>query len=356
MKPNRSLLHVALNVLLAVAALSWAGRALAQPAEGQPAASLTFTTPGAHFFPSAQPAPLAGAGARAAHLANRVFLDDSYTTVVVDPTSHRVHIVNTHRYREERIIADLLFMGRATTENGKRVPVSVHLKVKKTGSEVTHGLHAHVTVRSDLKDGAVDPYTVVVSDGERQITVMTPAQAKAAVEDPSTADEVSRALLKFKDHLEGVPGGPAAVGDKLADISLGLGRGPLRKYILRAEIVSLDGANAALVAQKDLAAMLSKGAWQLRLTALSSLLPDDAFKRDLKLLGIADLPILAPIKANGLQKHQTLTFELRGGTGSVRFNGQSAPLPGAVDVARQWLEFNFLGLILTEQARTRVGG
>lgn len=334
--------------LIMLAVLCWFAPAQAEP--------VTFATPGAHYFESAQASPLAGAGKRLGNHANRVFLDDAHTQVTVDAAHRRIHIVNTHRYPDEMIIADLLFMGHGTTEKGRRVPVGVHLKLEKDGTDTDVKLHSHVTERGDIKGSVIDPYTVVYSDGVRQTTVMTPKQAREAVEDPSTADEISRALLKFKNFVAGIPSDTRKPGYKLADIALGLGRGPVRKYVLRAEIVSLDGRNAPLIAKRDLAAMLSQGAWQLRLTALSSLLPDDAFKRDLKLLGIDGMPLLAPIRANGLEKNKTLIFEMRAGTGSVIFDGTRAPLPGAVDVARAWLEFNFLGLILVDQARIRVGG
>ena len=326
----------------------------AAPATVTPAV-LSFQTPGAHYFHSATPSPLAGAGARPAHNANRIFLDDAHTQVTIDAAQHRILIRNTRTYAAETIVADLLLIGHGRLASGRRIPAAVHLKIKKTGNTGEPTLHAHVTVRDPIVGSVIDPFVVAFDDGAKTRVVLTPALSRKAIQDPDSADALSRALLKFKDHLDGQTGDPTKAGYKLADISLGIGRGLLKKFVMRAELVSLDASNAALIAQKDLPRMLSQGAWQLKLTSLSSLLPEDAIKRDLMLLGIADLPALAAVKANGLSKGQTLTFTLRAGTGSVSFGGQTVPLPGAVDVARTWLEFNFLGLILTDQARRRIG-
>lgn len=331
------------------------------PPSAPPApATRQFNTPGAHYFHSATPSPLAGAGSRPAHHANRVFLDDAHTHVTVDAARRRVLIRNTRPYAEETIVADLLLMGHGRLASGRQVPAAVHLKIVKAGNIGEAKVHAHVTSRDPVVASVIDPFVVAFDDGAQTRVVLTPAQSRDAVQDPGSGDAIARALLKFKDHLDDTPGdptrpGPNQPGYKLADISLGIGRGLLNKYVMRAELVSLDASNAPLIAQKDLPRMLREGAWQLKLTSLSSLLPEDAFKRDLMLLGIADLPLLAAAKRRGLKKGESLIFTLRAGTGSVSFGGKTAPLPGAVDVARAWLEFNFLGLILTDQARRRVG-
>jgi len=99
-----------------------------------------------------------------------------------------------------------------------------------------------------------------------------------------------------------------------------------------------------------MAELLKQGAWQLRLTALSSLLSQETLRRDLFLLGIDQVPVVAAgIARGGLQKGETLAFTFRGGKGRVAWGDKEDDLPGALDVARAFLKFNFLGALLERQ-------
>ena len=66
------------------------------------------------------------------------------------------------------------------------------------------------------------------------------------------------------------------------------------------------------------------------------------------MLGLDRLPVVAAGMQRGLKKGETLTFAFHGGQGTVTW-GNSEPLPDALDVARAFLEFNFLGAVLGRQ-------
>ena len=104
--------------------------------------------------------------------------------------------------------------------------------------------------------------------------------------------------------------------------------------LIRAEVRSLDAANAALAGQPP-ATLLARGSWQLRLTAMSSLLPQETLRRDLFMLGIDRLPVVAAgIARGGLKKGETLAFTFRHGMGRVSWGDKEDDLPAPLDVAR----------------------
>jgi hypothetical protein len=95
--------------------------------------------------------------------------------------------------------------------------------------------------------------------------------------------------------------------------------------------------------------LLARGAWELRLTALSSLLSQETLRRDLFLLGLDQLPAVAAGMKRGLKKGETLTFAFHGGHGRVSWGAEGQDFDEALNVARAFLEFNFLGAILARQ-------
>jgi len=56
------------------------------------------------------------------------------------------------------------------------------------------------------------------------------------------------------------------------------------------------------------------------------------------------------VRERGLRKGQTLSFRFERGSGEAGLDGRSQPLPGALDVARAYLEFHMLGGLLADQA------
>jgi hypothetical protein len=132
-------------------------------------------------------------------------------------------------------------------------------------------------------------------------------------------------------------------------VSVGVGGKHLNTMFVRAELRSLDASNAALAGQPP-PVLLARGAWQLRLTSLSRLLPEETLQRDLFLLGIDQVPtVAAGLARGGAKKGEPLIFTFRAGKGRVSWGGREDELPGSLDVARSFLEFNFLGSLLAQQ-------
>jgi len=107
--------------------------------------------------------------------------------------------------------------------------------------------------------------------------------------------------------------------------------------------ISANSINASA-----LASMLAQGAWELSLEALTDRWLPELVARDLVLFGLADVPLLAELRAGKLRRGQTLAFRT---TGEVRLDGETAPLPGALDIARAYLEFHMLGGIIAAAFR-----
>jgi hypothetical protein len=317
------------------------------PAEGQTPGQ-TFQGRGVYYFEGRTVCPFAGLGARADHASNRLALDDGESQVTVDRTRGRIVIVNAHAYPEKATIADLTFLGSAKAEDGARVPLAVHLKVEKKKGKTSLDLHPHWTVRGKLTNAELEPFQVVVSDGTSEKVVASGADLLRVAIETRISYTVAGALVEIKDNVEG-RGPTLAANGALCDLSLGFGTKRVNKMLMRAELRSLDDGNGAL-AGKPVSALLTAGAWQLRLTAESSLLSQDTLRRDLFMLGLDQIPIVAAGMKKGLAKGETVAFTLRGSKGRVSWGTAEADLPAPLDVARAFLEFNFLGAVLARQA------
>jgi hypothetical protein len=99
--------------------------------------------------------------------------------------------------------------------------------------------------------------------------------------------------------------------------------------------------------------MLRDGAWEMKLTALSEKWLPEVVKRDLFLYGLEEVPLLRDVRARGLRKGQTLAFRFSKGSGELALDGETAPLPGALDVARAYIEFHMLGGLIAERVEAR---
>jgi hypothetical protein len=83
---------------------------------------------------------------------------------------------------------------------------------------------------------------------------------------------------------------------------------------------------------------------------MSSLLSQETLRRDLFLLGLDQIPLVADgIAHGGLKKGESLAFTFRAGRGRVAWGDKEADLPAPLDVARAFFEFNFLGAVLAQQ-------
>jgi hypothetical protein len=303
---------------------------------------------GVTYFDGRVPCPFAGLGSRGPHASNQLALTDDQSRVTIDKARRRITVVNTHLYPSRQIIVDLTFLGTATAQDGTRVPLAVHLKLDKKKSAVGIDLHPHWTVRGKLTAAELEPFEVVYGDGATEKVVATGADLLRTATETKVSYSIAGALIEVQDNLEGRAPSLAA-GAALADLSVGAGSKHINTMFVRADLHSLDDGNAALAGQPP-PVLLARGAWQLRLTSLSRLLPQDTLRRDLFLLGIDQVPLVAAgIARGGLEKGESLVFTLRAGKGRVAWGRNEDELPAALDVARAFLEFNFLGSMLAQQ-------
>jgi hypothetical protein len=303
---------------------------------------------GVSFFDGRVRCPFAGLGTRGPQASNQLALNDAESRVTIDRTRRRITIVNTHLYPSRQIVADLTFLGTARAEDGARVPLAVHLKVEKKKAAVSTDLHPHWTVRGKLTDAELEPFDVIASDGTTEKVLASGDDLLRTATETKVSYSIAGALIEVQDNLSGrAPS--LAPGTALADLSVGVGSKHINTMFVRAELRSLDAGNTALAGQPP-AVLLARGAWQLRLTSLSRLLPQDTLRRDLFLLGIDQLPaIVAGLARGGPKKGEPLIFTFREGKGRVAWGDKEDELPGSLDVARTFLEFNFLGSILAQQ-------
>ena len=325
---------------------------------------LAFEGRGVYYFAGRVPCPLAGVGKRPPDHSNRVALDDEHTQVIVDRQGARIVVHNNHRYPDKAIIADLLFLAQARTEAGQTVPAGVHVKLEKKGDEVEVDLHPHWTVRDKLTSAVLETFDIVLAQRQGDKVLVRGGDLVRTAVDSRILYQMAGRIIEIKDNRARAGAPTLAKGTALADLSLGFGSRVLSKMLVRLQVVSTNDANKALLGS-SLRDLLVKGAWELRLTAESSLLSQDTLRRDLFMLGLDRLPVVAAGMQRGLRKGETLTFAFHGGQGQVTWgpsgksdgkkdNKNSEPLPDALDVARAFLEFNFLGAVLGRQVAQTV--
>ena len=309
-----------------------------------------YNARGIYFFPGRVMCPLAGIGSRAADASNRLVLDDSDTEVSIDREAGTIAVRNDHAYAKKTTVADLMFLAEGIAATGERSPFSIHLKVQKTGHKYGVDLHRHLRNQTPIARADYEPFVVTAWDNAKATVVLDRARTDELISKPSLALRVVKALMAMKDNLEGMKQDPATPGYKIADLSVGFGALGLHYMMARAELISLDSGNAALIQSGSVVDMLRDGAWEMKLTALSEKWLPEVVQRDLFLYGLDELPLLSEVRARGLRKGQTLAFRFSKGGGEVALDGKTTPLPGAHDVARAYIEFHMLGGLLAEHA------
>jgi hypothetical protein len=336
-----------LRRLIALGALSaWAAVPAPAPAEE---AARQYRSRGVYYFDGAVVSRLAGVGSRGAHATNRLVLDDDRSVVTVDRERHRIVLRNTHRYGLDDLVGCLLFLGRGTTASGENVPLGVHLKIHKTRNRFHARLHPHPTVRDEIVAATFEPFEVVLSNGESETSALTPDGMREAVRDPVLTARLASIFLQVEDRLEGQAIEPEKPGARLVDLSIGFGSEKVNLDVARVQLVSKTPENAELIRSGALPAMFRRGSWELRIEAESPAILPSEFKRDLFLFGLDDLGILDPLKRRGLLHGEALVVGLDDGVGFVEFDGARAEIANPADVARAYLEFHFVGGVLSQQ-------
>jgi hypothetical protein len=305
---------------------------------------LTYRTRGIHYFPGCVRCPLAGVGARGEFDSNRLVTDDADTEVTVDLQRRRITIKNARTYAEKTVIADLMFLADGNATNGEVTPIGLHLKVFKRGHKITTDFHRHLRTwgQGPFTSAVFERFEVFVDDQR----VFAPEDADRTICHPPFALRIVKALMATKDRKDLPPG-------RIVDLSVGFNIG-VEYMVCRATLSSLDDRNDALLAGGELPRILGEGAWEMRLTALTEkgYLPE-VVKRDLFLFGLDEVPVLARVRERGLAQGETMWFRFEPGRGTVGVDERSADLPGAVDVARAYLEFHMLGGLLAERVLRR---
>jgi hypothetical protein len=309
---------------------------------------------GVHFFRGRVTCPLAGIGSRPDDASNRLALDDTGTEVTIDRSARRITVRDDHAYDDKKVVADLMFLADGFSDQGERAPFIIHLKVQKTGHKYSIDLHSHLRNQMPIARADYEPFEVIATDRGRSEVLVDPRRTAGMItKPPSFASRVAKALIAMRDHTEGLPQDPAQPGYKVADLSVGLGALGLEYMMVRAQLVSLDPANAPLISQGSVPALLREGAWELKLTALTEKWLPEVIQRDLFLFGLEDIPLLREVRARGMRTGQTLAFRFARGAGELVLDGEATPLPGALDVARAYIEFHMLGALVAESVESR---
>jgi hypothetical protein len=281
-----------------------------------------FRGPQITFLRGRVPCPLAGIGSRPADESNRLVVEDPSTRVTIDGAT--ITIDDDRTPAEKTVIADLVWLAEA-----RGTYFTIHLELFKTGTSWSIDLHTHEPAAlADRTKATYEPFTIVAG----RETVVDPARIARAVAHIPLARRLSSALMTTRDH----PRAERVVFDR--SIGMGaLGRG---MFLVRARLARLDdGPIAGRIAQ-----LLTEGTWELSLEALTDRWLPELVARDLVLFGVPDLPLLADLRAGRLRRGQTLAFR---SDGFVRVDDAVAPLPGALDLAREYLELHMLGGIVS---------
>lgn len=273
------------------------------------------------FLRGRVPCPLAGIGTRAADESNRLVVD-AQTRVTVDGST--ITIDDDRTPTEKATIADLVWLAKA-----QDVYFTIHLELFKTGTTWSIDLHTHEPAPlADRRAALYEPLTIVAG-GE---TVVDPARLAHAVAHVPLARRLQGALMTSREH----PRADRVVFDR----SLGMGALGRGMFLVRARLARLDrGPTTGRIAQ-----LMTEGNWELSLECLTDRWLPELVARDLVLFGVPELPLLAELRAGKLRKGQTLAFR---SDGFVRVDGEIARLPGALDLAREYLEMHMLGGIVS---------
>jgi hypothetical protein len=314
----------------------------------------TFSSRGVYYFQGRVLCPLAGIGRRGPYESNRLVLDDSDTAVSIDQELRHIRVHNDRVYRDKHLIADLMFLANGTTASGSKTPFGIHLKIFKRGQKLSLDLHRHLRTSEDLTAAEFESFEVVVTDGQREEKVLDEQRVQAMVCKPSWALRMVRSIMALRDNLDAPAKTGAAQDGRVADLSVGFGALGLEWMLARAELMALSATKQVSPGpQPSLAERLREGAWELRLTAKSTRWLPEVVQRDLFLFGLDELPLLARVRERGLARDETLAFRFEGGEGRVLLGDQSTEMPGALDVARAYLEFHMLGGLLCDQVERR---
>lgn len=328
----------------------------------------TFRGPHIAFLPGRVTCPLAGVGTRAANESNRLVVDDPATRVTIDIARDEgarvaegatITLEDDRRCAQKTVIADFVWLAEGPA------PFTIHLEVFKSGHAWSIDLHTHEPAPlTDRRRARYEPFTIIGIDNGRREVLVDPSKLAHAVAHVPLARRLSSKLMTMRDHLR-----DETAGQAVFDRSIGIGALGRGSFLVRARLVRLDDparvqdltstrsetssstprrASPRAPASDRLATMLADGHWELSIEALTDRYLPEIVARDLRLYGLAEIPLLAELAAGRLRKGQTLAFRT---TDEVRLDDRSAPLANARDLARTYIEIHMLGGIIAAALR-----
>jgi len=315
------------------AAPAASGSAAPEAADAGPpakAANESFKGRGVFFAGAEVGCPSVGVGTRDDDACLRIGLDDEHSSAEIDREHHRIVLRNDGTYDKEKIVADVILPGWSESAK-ERAPISVHCVVRKTGKTFSTKVYSHVVNREKGTKEEVENLEVVLMDGTTETVVVNAETAHKVLAEPSVSARLAGFLSEVKDNLAGRAANGAGT-HPVADITVAIGLGPAAKDALRAQLFR-TGADT-----------------EIRLTAMSGLIPEYIVKRDLFLYGLEGATNLDEVKKRGFKSGDTLILAVHDGKGSVKFNGTTSDLPDAANSMRDFLETAFVGMILAHQA------
>lgn len=304
------------------------------------AAPVEFAGRGVFHFTSASGCPPGGLNTTHTEC-NRIAIDLPDTRVGVNAENRTIIFSTGDKQEKETLVGDVLIHGSGVSEEGQRVPLSLHVLLRRAGKKWDVDSYIHAPVRGNFSSVSIDPYQIAVWEGAQIRVLLTPERARKMFADPSLRKRLARALVSVR---------PTGV-DNLAsdDITVALGLGRFSISVLRAGFTSSDPASAG-----DLVRTFDNGNWAIELEALSDRIPGWVVQRELFLFGLDTHPALQTVRELGFKDHDKLTFGTRDGKGYLRLNGQEAPFDGAGASGHAFMQESFMGMILAWQ-RTRAG-
>ncbi|MBN3840565.1 hypothetical protein [Burkholderia sp. Ac-20349] len=305
--------------------------ALFAASAGVHAAPVDHAGRGVYHFASQSGCPFANA---AATDCNRIALDAPDVHARIDADAHAIVFSSDATRRTKDVLGDVLLQGTGVDVEGRRVPLSVHVLLRRDGAKWDRDVYVHAPVHGTFTDVRIDPYRVRVKEGEgeRERDVLTPDETLALFAHPSLASRLARHLVKVRATD---PKQPSA-----DDITVALGVGGLTKSVARASFTS----NAPHDADVDRA--LASGTWAIRFDALSNHIPVWVAQRELFLFGLDGSALVTDMRARGFRKSDRIEFGARDGNGYLRVNGREEAFAGATASAYAFMQESFIGLIL----------
>lgn len=263
---------------------------------------------------------------------HRISLDVADAHASVDTQTHTI-VIDADTNHNSTLIGDVLLHGSGLTAEGQRVPLSLQVLLRRTGAHWKKDTYVHAPVRGHFSGIELEPYQIIVRQGAEQQVLLTASQARETLAHPSLAARLANYFVVVH---------PSDANNPSADdITIGLGAGQLIKPLLRVSlsVIPSDSAN--------LKSLIASGTWNLRLQALSSLIPVWAVQHQLFLFGLEESPLLSEVRKRGMNKHDILELGAVKGKGYLRYNGVEQSFPAATIAGAAFMRESFMGLILS---------